>query len=196
MHNQENCAEDDLYITGNGAIAKLLNDNLGNDFSFFRPSGKSALDTILYWLPVNNPLLLVHNIYTRAEDIEVITRKRAISKTWFVLCPNSNLYIEDRLPDINLFHKKSLQICVGTDSLSSNHQLSVLEEIKTIQEYFPQIPLAELITWSTLNGAKALGIDSWAGTIEKGKKPGINLVEGMDLQNMQLLPPSKVRRLV
>ncbi len=196
IHNQESTFEDDLYRLGSGPIADHLTENLLIDLSFFKPSGKSALDTILDWLPKDNNLLLVHNLYTKNIDIERISQRRKMSKTWFVLCPNSNLYIEDRLPDINLFRDKSLQICIGTDSLSSNHHLSILEELKTIQLHFPQITFAELITWATRNGAKALDIKKWAGTIEVGKKPGINLIEGMDLQNLQLLPHSKVKRLI
>jgi cytosine/adenosine deaminase-related metal-dependent hydrolase len=196
MHSQESLHEDELYREGNGPIYEHLKQTLLVDLSFFTPSGKSAIATVLNWLPADNQLLLVHNTCMGAKDIEMIQQERSLKNTWFVLCPNSNLYIEDRLPDINLFREQQLNICIGTDSLSSNKQLSVLEEIKTISKNFPRIPLDELITWSTYNGAKALKIDDWAGTIEKGKKPGINLIEGMDLQNLQLKSDSKVRRLI
>jgi aminodeoxyfutalosine deaminase len=196
IHNQESTFEDDLFLLGSGPIADHLTENLMIDLSFFKPSGKSALDTILDWLPQNNNLLFVHNLYTKNIDIELISKRRAVSKTWFVLCPNSNLHIEDRLPDIHLFRQKNLQICIGTDSLASNRHLSVLEEIKTIQAHFPQIPLSEIITWATRNGAEALDINHWAGSIEKGKKPGINLISEIDLQKMQLLPHSKIKRLI
>ena len=62
---------------------------------------------------------------------------------------------------------------IGTDSLSSNWQLSVWEEIKTIKKYNDFIPIEELLTWGTINGAKALGFDAEIGSFEKGKKPGI-----------------------
>jgi len=154
------------------------------------------LESVINWLPTENNLLLVHNIRTGQNDIDLIQSTRSRDKTWFVLCPNSNLYIEDRLPDIELFYKNGLQICLGTDSLSSNRKLSMLDEIKTIQTHVPAIPLGEIVTWATRNGAEALEMDKWAGTIEKGKKPGINLITGMDLQHLQLLPQSKVKRLI
>jgi aminodeoxyfutalosine deaminase len=196
MHNQESPDEDDLYRSGTGPIARHLAENLQIDLSFFKPSGKSALDTVLAWLPDQNNLLLVHNIGTNVNDISLIRSRRAPDKTWFVICPNSNLYIGDSLPDIALFRENGLRICIGTDSLSSNRHLSILEEIKTIHRYFPEIPFTEMITWATLNGAKALNIDRWAGTIEKGKKPGINLISEIDLQKLQLLPQSKIKRLI
>jgi aminodeoxyfutalosine deaminase len=196
MHSQECSEEDDLYLSGAGEIVRHLTENLALDLPSFKPTGKSALESVINWLPKNNKLLLVHNIRTSPKDIDLIQATRSLKKTWFVLCPNSNLYIEDRLPDIELFRKNKLQICVGTDSLSSNHQLSMLDEMKTIQGHFPEIPFAEIVTWATRNGAEALEMDNWAGTIEKGKKPGINLITGMDLGHLQLLPKSKVKRLI
>ena len=121
---------------------------------------------------------------------------RPLFQTWFVLCPESNLFIENLLPDIELFRKNKLQICLGTDSLSSNHKLSILDEMKTIQSHFPSIPLIEIVSWATINGARALEMDSWAGTIEIGKRPGINLITGMDLQQLRLQPQSQIRKLI
>ena len=196
MHSQESSEEDDLYRNGNGLIIRHLTENLLLDLSFFKPTGKSALESVIHWLPKENKLLLVHNIRTCQNDLDLVAKTRSLNKTWFVLCPDSNLYIENRLPDIELFRKNKLQICIGTDSLSSNHQLSMLAEIKTIQANFPAIPLDEIVTWATHNGAEALEMSDWAGTIEPGKKPGINLISGMDLKHLQLLPQSKVKRLI
>ncbi len=196
MHNQECSEEDDLYLTGDGEIVRHLTENLVLDLSFFKPTGKTALESVIDWLPKETKLLLVHNIRTRQKDIDLVAKTRSLNNTWFVLCPGSNLYIEDRLPDIELFRQNKLQICIGTDSLSSNHQLSMLEEMKIIQSHFPAIPLSEIVTWATSNGSEALEMNDWAGTIERGKKPGINLITGMDLQHLQLLPQSKVKRLI
>lgn len=196
MHSQESLAEDDLYISGDGEIVRHLTENLTIDMAFFNPTGEKAIRSVINWLPKENKLLLIHNIRTDQEDIDLIAKTRSLDKTWFVICPDSNLYIEDRLPDIELFRANKLQICVGTDSLSSNHKLSMLDEIKTIQANFPSIPLEEIVTWATQNGAKALEMNDWAGTIEVGKRPGINLITGMDLQNLMLLPQSKVKRLI
>ncbi len=196
MHSQECSDEDDLYFSGKGGIFGHLTENLGLDLSSFRPTGKSALESVIGWLPKENNLLLVHNIQTRQPDIDVIKNTRSLNKTWFVLCPESNLYIEDRLPDIELFRKNKLQICLGTDSLSSNRKLSVLEEMKTIQTHFPDLPFAEIITWATRNGAQALKMNHWAGTIDIGMRPGINLITGMDLQRLYLQSHSKVKKLM
>jgi len=87
-------------------------------------------------------------------------------------------------------------IVIGTDSLSSNNSLSILNELKLLQEDNPGIPLENLIRWATANGAETLGMSGSLGTISPGKKPGLLLIENIDLQNMKLLPQSKVRRLL
>ena len=86
------------------------------------------------------------------------------------------------------------KIVLGTDSLASNHSLSMLDELKTIVHYFPTIPLAELLQWATLNGAKALQMDDTLGSFEKGKKPGVLLIENTHQQQISI--GSTVRRLI
>ena len=66
---------------------------------------------------------------------------------------------------------------LGTDSLASNDQLSILAEIQTLQQYFPELNPVTFLQWATINGAKALGIEKNFGSFEKGKKPGIVLIE-------------------
>ena len=123
-------------------------------------------------------------------------RLRPSSFIYWCLCPNSNLYIEDKLPPLNLLIEKDCRIVIGTDSLASNKSISILEEIKTLQFSFPGLSLEELIKWATLNGAKALGEESSYGTIEKGKKPGLLLLQDIDLHKMKLLPESNITRLL
>lgn len=196
IHNQESSEEDDLFRSGSGDLVSHLADNLGIDISFFSPTGEGSLRSILKFLPLQNNLLLIHNLFTNQSDIDYIGSIRNLCTTWFVLCPCSNLYIQNRLPDIDLFRNNHLRICLGTDSLASNHQLSILEEMKTIQAAHPDISIDELLTWACFNGASALKIDDWAGSIEVGKRPGINLLSGIDLERKKFLPGTRVRKLI
>ena len=196
VHSQESTEEDELYQSGTGEIVNHLQDNLAIDTSFFIPTGKNAIRSTLEMLPSQNNLLLVHNLFTNQSDLDYIRSVRKLNNTWFVLCPGSNLYIQNRLPDVELFRNNHLQICLGTDSLVSNHQLSILEEMKIIQAAYPAIPIDEMITWASFNGAKALGLADWVGSLEVGKRPGINLITGLDLTEKKLLSGTKVKKLI
>ena len=195
IHNQESKGETQFYQNGTGPIANHLQNNLGIDISHWKPSGKSSLTSILKFLPEENQLLLVHNTFTENTDIEELKKRRLLQNTFFVLCPNSNLYIENQLPPITLFQKENLNICIGTDSLASNSKLSILSEMITLQNYFPETKLVELVNWACINGANALRIEDNFGSLEPGKKPGINLITGVDLQNLKLSEKSKIKRL-
>jgi len=65
---------------------------------------------------------------------------------------------------------------LGTDSYSSNWQLSIASEIASIQKHFPHIPVETILQWATINGAKALQWEKELGSFEKGKLPGITLL--------------------
>lgn len=172
IHNQETPSENDLYKSKTGALAEML-QQFKLDVSSWENTGLNSLPSVMDYFPKENPLILVHNTFTNESDIDVATSKH--KNLYWCLCPNANLYIENTLPDISLFRKKKLKITLGTDSLASNYQLSIWEEIKTIQHHFPEIELNELLTWACKNGAEALQLKQF-GTIEKGKKPGLNLI--------------------
>lgn len=172
IHNQETPSENELYKSKTGAMAAML-QQFKLDLSAWNNSGLNSLPSVITYFPEANPLLLVHNTFTSENDIDVAISKH--KNLFWCLCPNANLYIENTLPDVNLFRRKNLKITLGTDSLASNHQLSIWEEIKTLQKYFPEIGLSELLTWACKNGAEALQLNQF-GTIEKGKSPGLNLI--------------------
>jgi cytosine/adenosine deaminase-related metal-dependent hydrolase len=66
--------------------------------------------------------------------------------------------------------------------------------MKTIQQNFPNISLEQLLTWATINGARALQIEDEFGSFEKGKKPGIVLIE--NTEGLNLLPATTSKRLL
>ncbi|MCF6331785.1 MAG: amidohydrolase family protein [Draconibacterium sp.] len=196
IHNQESKGEAQFFIDGTGPIANHLQHNLGIDISLWQASGKSSLSSVLKYLSAENQLLLVHSTFTKKADLDDLKKCRSLKNTFFVLCPNSNLYIENQLPPVSLFRNEKLNICLGTDSLASNHNLSVLSEMITLQQNLPEIEMEELLIWATLNGAKALGIEPGFGSFQSGKKPGVNLITGIDFKNMKLTEQSTVKRLV
>ena len=99
--------------------------------------------------------------------------------TFWCLCPNANQYIEQTMPPIELLRTGAANIIVGTDSYASNWSLNILDELKTIQQHHPQIPLEEMLGWATINGARALQMEKHLGSFETGKKPGIVLIENI-----------------
>lgn len=191
IHNQECDDENKFFRYKLGKFIELY-EYFGMDISYFKPQARNSMQSIVPLLTNKQDILMVHNTCTNLKDIYFL--KRFDRRINWCFCPNANLYIENRLPKINLFVDQGFNITLGTDSMASNHGLSILGEMQTIQHKFKAISTAKLIEWGTQNGAKFLGIDADKGTLEPGKKPGLNLITGVD--NMQLTPESKVKRLL
>lgn len=172
IHNQETTGENKLFESGTGDFADFFAE-AGIAQSTAHNSGSNALCYHLPQLPKNVNTLLVHNTFSTKVDLDFA--KEEHQKLYWCLCPNANLYIERALPDVNLFSRENLRITLGTDSLASNHQLSILAEMQTLQEN-KSIAFEDLLKWATLNGAQFLGIEKEYGSLTKGKKPGIVLI--------------------
>lgn len=192
MHNQESGDENNMFIDKTGAIVEALTA-LGIDLSSWYPSGKKSVVSIMNWLPQKNNILFVHNTYSTQEDINLIQEN--IPNAYWCLCPLSNMYIENKLPDFTLFNRFDNRVTIGTDSLASNHDLSILEEMKVVA-LNSKVEFSKLLQWATLNGAKALQVDSKYGSLEKDKSPGINLITSFDFQKMHLSENSQIKVLV
>ncbi|ULQ51205.1 amidohydrolase family protein [Flavihumibacter fluvii] len=180
MHNQESAAENDFFLTGKSPFRQLF-ETLGVDIDFFSPPGKSSLQAVWQWLQQPGKLILVHNVVTSQEDLSVIPGHRDDVKQqpelFFCLCPNANQYINNTLPPVELLLANQCTITLGTDSLASNTQLNILEEINSLLKAFPVLNMETVLSWATLNGARALGISDRFGSFEKGKEPGLVQIE-------------------
>lgn len=190
MHNQECDDENKFYRYKQGSFLDLY-ASFGIDISHFKPLARNSLQSVIPLLSDEQPVLLVHNTCTNLKDIYFV--KRFDHNIFWCFCPNANLYIENKLPKVELFVGQGYPITLGTDSLASNTSLSILNEMRVLQENFPALSTETIITWATLNGAKFLGINDEKGTIEAGKKPGLNLITGLD--GLRITPETKVRRL-
>ena len=177
IHNQEIKDENDLFINGSGGFPGFYN-KFGISLASFEPTGQPSFHYAIQHMDPSKKSLFVHNTQTTSSDIQEIHAWS--DQVYFATCPNANLYIEGQLPDYASFIENKAKMTIGTDSLTSNWQLSILEEIKTIQRFHSYISTETLLGWATSNGAEALGLSDRFGSIELGKKCGLNVIQGLD----------------
>ena len=187
IHNQEHPAEDELYKTGGGEYLKLFKI-FGIDKSPFPVTGKSSIRSILPYFTNGQTIFLIHNTFMPEEDVIWANEYAATNglKLVYCLCINANLYIENKVPPIDLLMKHNCHIVLGTDSYSSNWQLSIAKEMEAIRKHFPHIPEATILQWATSNGAKALQWYDELGSFEKKKNAGVTLLSN-DYSNSKRL---------
>ena len=177
IHNQETAAENEWFQTKTGGFVEMFRQ-MKIDSELFIPSGSTSLQTFLPKFLPQQQLLLVHNVYTSQGDISFAQSQR--SNVYWCLCPNANLYISGAMPPVAMFVKNNCNMVLGTDSLASNRQLSIWDEIKSIQTHFPNISIENILQWATLYGAEALRLNHMYGSFEKGKRPGVIYIDRWD----------------
>ena len=192
IHNQETPPEELLFLEKKGDFLDFYG-NFGISLEQFEAIGKSSIYYALAHMNPANRSIFVHNTLTTRADIEAA--QAWSPHVYWATCPNANLYIENRLPNYSAFIDTQARVTIGTDSLTSNWQLSILEEMKTIARYQSYVPFSTMLRWATLNGAQALGFEDTMGSLEVGKTPGILLISGVS-PDWKLSAMASVRRIV
>lgn len=190
IHFMESFDEVALY-RGEGNLAAWY-EKMGWECDFLHYG--SPTRRLIESIPHQRGVLLVHNCCCTAEDIRLLDEAFGERASW-VLCPRSNRYISGLQPPVELLRRAGVRICIGTDSLASNHSLSIVEEMKCLKE----VPLRELVMWATQHGAEALGVADSKGSIRKGEAAGVVLIEGLrqdQAGELFLTEGSSARRLV
>ena len=192
IHNQETPPENELFMNGTGGFVDFYGA-FGIGLDQFQPNGRPAIHYALEHMDGQHRSLFVHNTLTTVEDIRFAQNWNP--KVYWATCPNANLYIENSLPYYQNFLDTDAKVTIGTDSLTSNWQLSILEEMKSIARFQSYVPFQTILQWATLNGAEALGFDGDLGSIEVGKTPGILLLSNVNEDEGLLGAEAKVKRL-
>jgi len=192
IHNQETKAENDFFEKKIGAFVEMY-ARVGVDFDFFTPTKTTSLQSVLPYLKDTAKSIWVHNSFTSEADIKAV--QATSTDAYWCLCPSANQYIENTMPPVQLLRDQHANIVVGTDSYASNWSLNMLDELKRIHLHNSQIPLAEMLTWITSNGARALQMEDKLGSIEVGKKPGLTLIKNLSSAG-QLEPKTYVAKII
>ncbi len=189
LHYMESSEEVQYFKDSSGKLAEKLRE-MGPEQPSITKSGFYEMMRNLF--PKGHKLLLIHNTFAGRNDVEKMNN--LFPENFRVLCPVSNKFISGNLPDLFAFDPN--RICIGTDSLASNHDLNMLSEMKLLQNEFPNLTFDQTLQWATYNGAVALEVENVYGKIEPGMRPGLVLLEKFDFRTMNLKSDTVARRLV
>jgi cytosine/adenosine deaminase-related metal-dependent hydrolase len=161
LHLAESIDEDECLRRGRGPLHDLLAESM-------LPPGWSApgLGAVEYAerLGLLTPrTLAVHCVRCSDTDIERLAR----SGSAVCLCPRSNVHIGVGKAPADAMAEAGILLCLGTDGLSSNHDLDMRRELAALRDEYGFSPRAALRI-ATINGAAALGLPL-LGTLEPGK---------------------------
>ena len=113
------------------------------------------------------PHWIVAHLNELAEsDFELL--ERSASKFHIVHCPRSHNFFGHGRFGFERLRSLMFNICLGTDSLASNEDLSLFAEMRAFQKAFPSVSPEAILPMVTVNPAMALHQENALGRIRRG----------------------------
>ncbi|HKX13095.1 MAG TPA: amidohydrolase family protein [bacterium] len=162
IHLAESQCEFDYFSRKSGA----MHDFIASRGQPLEREADSAVRELAKLGKLNGRLMAVHGNYLDGPDLELLAKAGAS----LVHCPFSHGYFGHGPFPLTQARAAGLNIALGTDSLASASTLSMLEVMREMEKEFPELKREEIFTMATLNGAKALKLESVCGSLEAGKK--------------------------
>ncbi len=141
---------------------------------------------------VNPSLIAVHMTQLSDEEISLF----AESGAHIVHCPESNLKLASGFCPVARCLAAGINVALGTDGAASNNDLDMLGEMRTaallgkaVAGDASAIPAMTALRMATINGAKALGLDTCCGSLSDGKAADVIAIDLAHLETQPLYCP-------
>jgi len=150
-------------------------------------NGKSPVEYLYDLGFFQEKVFAAHCVWLNDKDIEILQNNNvSISHN-----PTSNLKLSSGIAPIPYYLKKGLLVSLGTDGAASNNNLDMLEEARLAAilhkgtSMDPETMDANtVLKMLTIDGARAIGLDEITGSIEKGKRADMILIDKNSPENI------------
>jgi len=165
MHVAESWEELELLQSHSGGLVETLR-------SFERwypgelPRGLRPLD-YLEVLATAHWALVIHGNFLVPEEWRFLAAKPHMS---VVYCPRTQSHFDHGRYPLAGMLQAGVRVALGTDSRSSNPDLSLWRELQHVHEQHPEVAPLDVLRLGTLNGAEALGVERDWGSLTPGKR--------------------------
>lgn len=171
IHLAESGEEAEFTREATGAFAEFLRRRGVWDDSIV-PSRMGPVELADRAGVLNDRCVIAHANHVEDDDIARIARTGAS----VAYCPRTHAAFDHPPHRFMDMLDRGVNVCIGTDSLASNPDLSVLAELRFLRERRPDCPPDQLIEMATLRGARALGFAERVGSLEPGKSADLVVV--------------------
>ncbi|RJX29695.1 MAG: amidohydrolase [Desulfurivibrio sp.] len=151
IHVAESRAEIDLLLDGSGPFRSFLEERGFWDDSF-DPPGCGAVTYLDRLRLLDDKTLCVHCVHITEDEIALLAARQAR----VCLCPGSNRKLGVGRAPVEKMMRAGIVLGLGTDSLASNPQLSMWEEMRLLRQDHPQLAPATVLAMATRGGAQCL----------------------------------------
>ncbi len=162
-HLAESYEEMQMSFDLGGPLAGFLSEiNPG----LFEYNGQTPVEHVLDNVcPLDGRWLIVHLNSVLESDLRMLAKQS--TKCHIVHCPRSHAYFGHSPFQVEKLRELGFNVCLGTDSLASNDDLSLFAEMRAFRKEFPNFSPEEVLKMVTLNSALALGKPHVLGQIRR-----------------------------
>ena len=135
-------------------------------------TGKRPLQRLADLGLISPRLICVHATQMSEEDTHLLLENGAS----IVHCPESNLKLASGFCPVAQLLEAGINVALGTDGAASNNDIDMFGEMQTaallakaVAGDAAALPALQALRMATINGAKAMGLESEIGTLEPGK---------------------------
>ncbi len=183
IHLAETKAELEFLQNGTGEILKFRKDfGLPSEW---KPPGTPPVRYLERLGFFEKPVTLIHCNYVSEEDFDTIAQ----SDSSVVFCPRSHRYFGHHEHPFSKMLDHGINVALGTDSLASSPSLSMLDEIKSLRDDYPEVEPALILQMTTVNGLKALGLPHETIAHGEGRHADFVAVSTQEEDSAQLKNP-------
>ena len=155
----------------------------------FAVSPTAYLDSLGFWGP---GVLAAHGVWVSESEIAML-KQRGVGVAHN---PESNMKLASGVAPVTGYLRAGVAIGLGTDGAASNNDMDMFEAMRVasllhkLQTADPRaLGAATALEMATMGGARALGMDRLIGSLERGKRADLIVVETRSARQTPLYDP-------
>jgi cytosine/adenosine deaminase-related metal-dependent hydrolase len=163
------------------------NENRAEVGEVRRATGQSNVEYLHEVGLTGDDVVLAHGVHLEPAETELL----ASTGTRICHCPGTNLKLASGIADVPGLLEAGVPVVLGADGAPCNNRLSIFHEMRlaatlhSLRHGPRSMPPESVLAMATREGAKALHLDAEIGTLERGKRADVVVI---DLGGWSMLP--------
>jgi cytosine/adenosine deaminase-related metal-dependent hydrolase len=164
-HLAETLEEEQFLRTGTGIYRRMLRER-GTWVAKWKPPNATPVEYMEQEGLLSDRGLYAHVNYPHDGDLDLLARRGVT----VVYCPKSHAFFRHKPHRMDEMIERGIRVALGTDGLSSNDSLAMLDEVKLVRQRFPHLSAETIFDAGTVRGAEALRATEDYGALQPGRK--------------------------
>ncbi len=141
--------------------------------------GHTPFSSLIHSQRVDERWIIAHLNELTDDDFDLLARS---NRFHIAHCPRSHTFFGHTPFALQRLRALGFNICLGTDSLASNSNLSLFSEMRELLRKEPWLSSREVLEMATVNAARAIGQAGVSGTISAGSRADLIAIPTMETE--------------